>query len=254
MIVTTEAIVLKSMKYGETSRIVSLYTREHGKVSVIAKGARAAKSKYGAALEPMSYSQVVYYRKENRDLQTLSQADLLAQFRGVIDDPDKLVVGFALIEYIQSVIHGEEAHERLFDALHRSLTSLNAIDRNPRNVLLRFLLDLCQELGFGIDISLCLGCRQPLRDDGTHTHVKFDAQDGGFTCGRCIRSAGGVVLAESAFLSLRRLAESEPDRLNSCDTSKTGAALLRLLDYHLRTHIPDARKVHSLDLFEDWLH
>lgn len=252
MIITTEAIVLKAMKYGETSRIVSLYTRDHGKVSVIAKGARAAKSKYGAALEPMSHTQVVYYDKENRDLQTLSQADLLSQFRDVIDHPDKLVVGFALIEYIQSVIHGEEAHEPLFDALLRSLKTLNTIERNPRNVLLRFLLDLSQELGFGIDLSLCLDCRQPFRDDIAQSLIRFDTHDGGFTCGRCSRT-GGVVLEESSFLHLRSLARCEPDRLGSFETSTTGALLLRLLDYHLRTHIPDMRKIRSLGLFEDSL-
>ena len=77
MIESTDAIVLRAIKYGDTSKIVTLYTRRFGKVAVIAKGARSAKSKFGSALEPMSLIQAVFYRKENREVQLLSQADLL---------------------------------------------------------------------------------------------------------------------------------------------------------------------------------
>ena len=63
MIVSTDAIVLRSMKYGETSKIVTLYSKKFGKIKVIAKGARSAKSKFGASLEPMMHSSVIFYKK-----------------------------------------------------------------------------------------------------------------------------------------------------------------------------------------------
>ncbi|HEV8538897.1 MAG TPA: DNA repair protein RecO, partial [Bacteroidota bacterium] len=97
-IVTTEAIVLKSMKYRETSRIVTFYTRSFGKIPGIVKGARQAKSKYGTSLQPMSYVSLVFYRKEGREIQTVSQCDLMKSFRHLAEDMEKMAVGMAMIE------------------------------------------------------------------------------------------------------------------------------------------------------------
>ena len=77
MLVTTEAIVLRSRKQGDTSKIVSLYTRDYGFVDVIAKGAREMKSKFGSALEPFTLSKVTFYKKEGRDLYLLANAEVI---------------------------------------------------------------------------------------------------------------------------------------------------------------------------------
>ena len=69
MIVKTDAIVLKSMRFRETSKIVTFYTRRYGKIAAVAKGARETKNKFGAALEPMTGVNLVFYKKEQRDLQ-----------------------------------------------------------------------------------------------------------------------------------------------------------------------------------------
>jgi len=73
------------MKFRDTSKIVSLYTRRFGRVSVVAKGARDRKSRFGAALEPMSHVSAVFYKKERSDLHLLSQCDLLNGFRRIAD-------------------------------------------------------------------------------------------------------------------------------------------------------------------------
>ena len=67
-IVHSDAIVLRSIDYGETSRIVTLFTRERGKIGVMAKGARANRSRFGSTLEPLSHINVVLYYKPGRDL------------------------------------------------------------------------------------------------------------------------------------------------------------------------------------------
>ena len=96
-IVKTEAVVLKSMKYRETSKIITFYTRDFGKVKAIAKGARQPKNKFGSSLEPMSYVLVVLYRKEHRDLQLISQCDLIKTFRHLSEDLDKMAVCMSAI-------------------------------------------------------------------------------------------------------------------------------------------------------------
>jgi DNA repair protein RecO (recombination protein O) len=77
MITKTEAVVLKSMNYRDSSKIVTFYTRGFGKVKCIAKGARQMKSKFGAGLEPITNVSLVLYKKEHRELQLVSQCDAI---------------------------------------------------------------------------------------------------------------------------------------------------------------------------------
>ena len=79
-LIKTEAVVLRTRKQGETSKILSLYTKNFGKISVIAKGARSIKSKYLGALETLNYISIIIYRKEQRSLQYLREADIIHSF------------------------------------------------------------------------------------------------------------------------------------------------------------------------------
>src|SRR5436309_2774306 len=133
-IVTTDAIVLKSMKYRETSKIVAFYTRKFGKISAIVKGARRSKSKYGSSLEPMSYVSVVIYKKEGRELQTVSQCDVMKPFRHLADDLDKIAVGLSVIELVSIVAHEEEENTLLFLLVIDIMAALNDATRNPSNL------------------------------------------------------------------------------------------------------------------------
>ena len=87
MLVTTEAIVLRSRKHGETSKIVTLYSREYGKVDVIAKGARDIKSKFGGALEAFAESRIVFYKKDKPEaaLYLLSKAEPIRSNSKLLD-------------------------------------------------------------------------------------------------------------------------------------------------------------------------
>ena len=85
----TEVIVLKSINYGETSKILTLYSRTSGKISVIAKGARNIKSRFGGTLEPINYLAIVFYEKESRNIQYLSQVDIIEYFPQIKKDLEK---------------------------------------------------------------------------------------------------------------------------------------------------------------------
>ena len=76
-IVTSEGIVLKTHALGDTSRIVTVYTRDHGLRKLVAKGARKTPSRFGYALEPLSRSRLVFYLKADRDLHLLSRAEVV---------------------------------------------------------------------------------------------------------------------------------------------------------------------------------
>lgn len=153
MIRRTESIVLRHMDYRETSSIVTLFTREMGKVTVLAKGSRVPKSRFGSTLQPLSYIQSVFYHKPTRTLQTLSEATHLHRFTQVGARLEKLTVGLRLLELVNALTEDEESNPSLFNLLLHTLERLDAADARAENVLPYFQLRLAELLGFAPDID-----------------------------------------------------------------------------------------------------
>src|ERR1700733_7951160 len=125
MIVTTEAIVLRARKHGETSKIVTLYTLSYGKLNVIAKGARETKSKFGGALEMFARSTVVFYKRDKQDaLSLLSKAETISSHSGILKSLDRIETATAIVELILNSMHDEEANEKLFAMLNSTLDTI----------------------------------------------------------------------------------------------------------------------------------
>ena len=148
MIVRTEAIVLKSVNYGETSQVVTLFTRASGTVAVMAKGARSPKSKFGSALQVLSHVQVVYYFKPTREVHTLSEASHLTRFTNIYADLGRMSVAARIVEGLATLFRRPEPDPSLFDAVHGVLDRLNGSDEHWGNLLPYAQLRMCASLGF----------------------------------------------------------------------------------------------------------
>ena len=83
MICHTDGLVLRGFRMSESSKVVVLFSRDYGKLRLVAKGARRPKSKFGASLEPMTWGRYVFYRQDNRELQILSEGDIAHAFEAV---------------------------------------------------------------------------------------------------------------------------------------------------------------------------
>ena len=136
------------MRYGESSRIATLFTRERGKLSVIARGARRSKSRFGSALMPMSYIESVNYVKPGRSLQTLSETSHLLRFPSLARDLTKISTGLRVVELLGSVVQEEERNPALFNVALDTLQRLSLASKNTDNLGLHFELRLAGELGF----------------------------------------------------------------------------------------------------------
>lgn len=126
MIVQTEAIVLRSRKQGDSSRIVTLYTREFGKVNVIAKGAREMRSPFAATLELFNHISAVFYKKENRELYLLSKAETLSKMSGIQQSLEQLTAASKIAEMMLHAIHDEHKDTKLFELLLETLKQIAA--------------------------------------------------------------------------------------------------------------------------------
>ncbi|ROL58007.1 DNA repair protein RecO [Bacteroidetes/Chlorobi group bacterium ChocPot_Mid] len=153
MIVKTEAVVLNTFKYGESSKIVTLFTKDSGKIKGIAKGSRKPKNKFGSALDPLSYSSINYYYKPNTELFLLSDAELVTSLRKIQDSYTHLMVGLMIVESINVTQDNYDPNPEIFYLLIDTLIRLNELPENPFALLYYFLIHLSEIIGFALDFS-----------------------------------------------------------------------------------------------------
>ena len=120
----TNGIILKTRRQGETSKIITIYTRDYGKISLVAKGSRSIKSRHWGTLEPFTHIALVFYHKENRELQFLSQADIVQSFDPVRAQLGKMSLASIMCDLVNRVEVGEAVNPQLFGLLLDSITSL----------------------------------------------------------------------------------------------------------------------------------
>ncbi|TAE34193.1 MAG: DNA repair protein RecO [Candidatus Kapaibacterium sp.] len=156
MITSTEAIILKSTKYRDSAKLLTAYTEAFGRCSLIANGARSAKNKYGTALEPMSCSSLTFYKKQNKDLHTLSGAEASVRLRNISESFERMTTGLAMCEIIYASQIHEEQNTDVYQLLKSCLLALNTIeDGAESSLLVWFQIRYASVLGFALNPSIC---------------------------------------------------------------------------------------------------
>ncbi len=189
-LVSTLATVLKTYEYSETSKILRLFTRDHGLCSVIAKGARRPKSRFGGLLEPFTDGVATFYAKQGRDLHTLSSFELRRE-RQMLGHELVRYAGASLLTEI-ALRFGSSAHDpELFAQLGRGLDRLVDEGGNVERAILEETWALVERLGFGPSIELCSICGS-VPDGAEPAH--FDLAGGAAVCDRCRSQVAGLDL------------------------------------------------------------
>lgn len=152
MIETTQGIVLSNLRYSDTSLILRIFTSEYGKISVIAKGALGAKSKYGSSIQPISYSDVQIYKKST-GLSLLSKSEYAEYFPKIMNDYKRMSFAMAMIEAINLTQEENAPNKGVFTLALDSLRFLNS-GAEPLVVYFTFLFNLCNIMGFAMDLDV----------------------------------------------------------------------------------------------------
>jgi len=253
MIVTTEAVVLRTRKYRETSVIVTLYTKSFGKISALAKGARDARGKFGSALQPMNYVKAVLYKKENRELQLLSQCDLLQPLTALSDDLQKMAPAMVAIELVDAIAHAEEENQPLFGLLVTGLQCINTATKNSFQALYFFEMKLLHILGFRPDLHNCSECRTVLDEHAMSAGRKeLRLSPPGLLCPACAdRGLGLEPVSAGAARILQRLQElTEIDAATRISmTPKVKHEVSSALRTYLEIHVDGLRRLKADAVF-----
>jgi len=250
----TEAIVLKGMRFRESSRIVSLYTRNFGKIKVVAKGVRRPRSKFGSALEPFTISNIVFYRQERRDLYTISEADIVKEHALLREDLGRISTASVIIDFLDAANPEESKNLRLY-AFAASM--LDALEEFPYRLLdmalWMFLVRAAGILGYGPVLEHCVECK------GDKPKVGFSPSLGGAVCSDCSRGKADVWrISQSSLNLLKRLAvEGEKDLAREEPSAGQVEEITETLRAHLLYHTE--RRMRSFDFrksleSEDCLH
>jgi len=208
-----EGVVLRTIRLGEADRIVTLLTRGRGKVRAVAKGVRKTKSRFGARVEPMGHVSLLMY--EGRELDIITQAESLEQFRAVREDLDRLTKAHSLLEAVDQVCQERQANPRLFQMLVGALRALSAHD-SPLIVPAFFLKVLAGE-GASPVLDGCAGCGEP--DPGpagpgggaageamtASSYASFDLTEGGLLCPACALRTSAPPVSQAALALVRRV-------------------------------------------------
>jgi len=216
MIQKAEAIVLKTLNHGDTSKIITLYSRESGRLKLIAKGVRSPKSKAMGLFQPTRHIQVIYYAKSTSDLQLFKSGELIDGFFGLEEDFDRLTLAQVMVELLDRSVEDEESHSILFQLLVDSLSRLSNNTIASAETYWFFHTHLLLELGFRPHVGRCSVCREALDDGGS-----LGLGSSQLECVRCHQPGHDSILVSGVILKvIQKLLDSnwsevEPSTLNA---------------------------------------
>jgi len=199
----TEAVVLRSFRFGEADRVLHLYTAERGRIGAIAKGVRKTKSRFGARLEPFSHAELLLHQGSG-ELHTITSVSLVDSHRPIREDSYRLSVGLVGAEAMLRLFVEEERNERAFEALTRFLSAADGIPPglDGRAALeplaLAFQLKLLWLSGYVPHLEGCVEC------GATDELVGYLPRAGGAVCSACA-PAETVMLSPEGFRGMHAL-------------------------------------------------
>lgn len=233
---TTDAIVLQSFPYGETSRIVRLLTRTAGVHSAIAKGAARPRSRYHV-LEPFAEGSATLYIRPTRELQTLAAFDV-GRNRHELGRDLLSFGGASLLAELVLRTASEESQPDLFDVVSQGLEHLARVDTTALEVaVLAATWRTIAVLGFTPELDACIVCS---RDIDARTGATFDYSAGGLRCDACAAGLPGRRIPGRARHALRAFCRGDTVCVD------VTAGHWRLLARYLEHHLLEGAQLRSL--------
>lgn len=180
-IIKTKAIVLRKIDYGDTSRIAQFYTEDFGKMSAIIKGAKSQKSKIGMMIDTMNILQIVLYKKESREVQMVSDVDLIKYQKNIRDDIEKYKYASAVVELLSNLTHENDHNARLFDGTVRMLLLLDESKTKAAFLFVKYFFFFLKEIGYEFQLRNCNVCQREIKS-GEQASYNYET---GLMCTEC---------------------------------------------------------------------
>ncbi len=207
----TEGLIIRLADFGETSRVVTFFTRDFGKVPMVAKGGRRLKSPFEAALDLLTACRIVFLRKSTGGLDVLTEAHLLRRFRPEGGDLSRFYAGCYVAELLSGLTEDHDPHPELYEQAVDTLEALSGpID--PCLATVRFELKLLREIGQLPTLTECVVCGRPVGQQGVFAYW---VSQGGLICPTCrTQSYTSQRIHGGSLAVLRRLLDADAQVLH----------------------------------------
>ena len=247
--IKVRAVITRTMKWSDTSKIVSLFCRDMGRIDVLAKGARSQRSNYRGVLESLNLVEAIVYHSPQRELQVLSKVSLEASFRKIREDLKKTGYALSIIELINIFILYDQKDAIFFDFLIFILWFLEE-HKSEEIAFWYFILKLTSYLGFKPAFSACRQCGRDIKTE----EVYFSYAVGSVICRKCL---GGITdyfhISNDNVSFLAKLQNTHYRKIDQITPPDDGVKFMThfLLDY-LKYHTDQKFNLNSLAFIEEF--
>ncbi|WP_066495374.1 DNA repair protein RecO [Abyssisolibacter fermentans] len=178
MLLKLEGVVLRQTKYSDSDKILTIFTKEYGKIQAIAKGSRRQKSKLFASSQILTLSNFVVYK--GKKMHNINQGDICKSFYPIKENLDKLSYAMYLVELINASILENEQNEKVYYLLIKTLEVLSIATKDYKKIILAFELKYMSFIGYKPSLKVCAECRENYLENAV-----FSCKCGGVLCSKC---------------------------------------------------------------------
>lgn len=196
MIGKAEGIVVRTTDYGEANKILTVYTREAGKISIMARGAKKTKNRFTAVSQLFTYGYFLYHARSG--MGSLQQGELISSFRLVREDLEKTAYAVYLAELLDRLTEDKEPNGYLFDMLLHALKWMEE-GKDPDIITRLFEMKMVYMAGCRPQLDACVSC-------GVHdTPFYFSMQEMGIICPACARDDRSLMAVGPGAVKILRM-------------------------------------------------
>ncbi len=198
--VTSEAFLIRKTPYGDADYVLTLFTRDFGKITGFAKHAKNSRKRFGGRLEPFICFRV-RMKDKSRDMYFVEDVETVKVYHSFIENIELFLWGSFLLESLDALLPKESPNEGLYELLARSFTELDE-GKSTLPVVLGFQLHALSASGYEPNLDMCAVCDKQIEGE-----VQFDMERGGVVCGECGGGARNGTMVSAEILRDRQLTE-----------------------------------------------
>jgi DNA repair protein RecO (recombination protein O) len=243
-----QGIVIRSMDYGEGNKIITLFTREMGKVAVIVRGAKKVKSRYSSVAQLFTCGDYLFFRSGSGQLGTLNHAEIVESHHHIRGDLHKAAYASYMAELTDRMLGDQEANAFLFEQLKAALAGMDG-DKDIQIITFIYEMKIWMQAGYQPELDACVSC------SATDREMYFSAVLGGILCERCrLKDPQALAPSPSTLKLIRLFARMDIRRLGQIDVKPaTKESLKQLIRAYYDAHIGvQLKSRHFLDQMDKY--
>ena len=201
--IKTKGIVIKSVDYKDSDKIVTIFSADLGLIKARARGVKKAKAKLAFAVQPFAF--VEFMLTEKGGFYTIINATSIDQFFNITLDFDNYIFMMACLEVCEKTVKENDVQTDLFLLLLNALKMVCYDNVSSLLVFIKFMFEAMKFLGFGFEFDSCVCCGADLNDK----LFAFSYDYNGMLCGKCSNKNDYLELSKGEFAILKNISQKE---------------------------------------------